>query len=193
MPQKARRYTEYSAPVGLGSRRPRAVSAAEGVRYCFYYKHLHRRLTSLFQNVILMVKCYDWEDTLMNAEQYRAVIGWFNAKARRQKRRCGSSAAGRWGWYICSTSVCWRGWHCTAVSSSGLRSSYRRQRFWSVRWCAGSSTARAPTRRWGLRPSFRRTSPARACRAATAWRRPSPGPRGLCSARSASCWPCWGY
>ncbi len=32
-----------------------------------------------------MVKCYDWEDTLMNAEQYRAVIGWFNARPAAKK------------------------------------------------------------------------------------------------------------
>ena len=42
-------------------------------------------MTSLFQNVILMVKCYDWEGTLTNAEQYCAVIGWFNARPAAKK------------------------------------------------------------------------------------------------------------
>uniref|UniRef100_UPI003FEFD4C1 hypothetical protein n=1 Tax=Gemmiger formicilis TaxID=745368 RepID=UPI003FEFD4C1 len=50
-----------------------------------HYKHSTRRLTSLLQNVILILYNYFREDAPMNAEQYRAVIGWFNARPAAKK------------------------------------------------------------------------------------------------------------
>lgn len=111
----------------------------------------------------------------MNAEQYRAVIRWFNARpVAKMALRVVSRGAVALVYLGYLGMLAWLVWH--RMGQFWPRSSYRRRRSWLGRWCARPLTARAPTQRWGSRRFSPRIGPGRVCPAATASRqRPSPG------------------
>ena len=77
-----------------------------------HYKHSTSRLTSLLQNVILILYNYFREDAPMNAEQYRAVIGWFNARpAAKRALRLVSRSAVALVYLLYLGMLAWLAWH----------------------------------------------------------------------------------
>lgn len=101
----------------------------------------------------------------MNAEQYRAVIGWFNARpVAKMALRVVSRGAVALVYLGYLGMLAWLVWH--RMGQFWPRSSYRRRRSWLGRWCARPLTARAPTQRWGSRRFSPRIRPGRVCPAA---------------------------